>query len=30
VTGQEPPSLDLVLFQRGVPAPELALRTAGA
>jgi uncharacterized damage-inducible protein DinB len=24
VTGEEPPSLDLLLFQRGVPAPELA------
>ena len=23
VTGQEPPSLDLLMFQRGVPAPEL-------
>lgn len=25
VTGTEPPSLDLLVFQRGVPAPELAL-----
>lgn len=25
LTGAEPPSLDLVLFQRGAPAPELAL-----
>ena len=25
VTGTEPPSLDLLLFQRGVPAPELAV-----
>ena len=25
VTGTEPPSLDLLAFQRGVPAPELAL-----
>lgn len=25
VTGAEPPSLDLILFQRGVPAPSLAL-----
>jgi uncharacterized damage-inducible protein DinB len=25
VTGTEPPALDLLLFQRGVPAPELAL-----
>ena len=24
VTGQEPPSLDLLAFQRGVPAPDLA------
>lgn len=24
VTGQEPPSLDLIAFQRGVPAPDLA------
>ena len=23
VTGKEPPSLDLLQFQRGVPAPEL-------
>jgi uncharacterized damage-inducible protein DinB len=28
VTGREPPSLDLILFQRGMPAPELALQTA--
>jgi uncharacterized damage-inducible protein DinB len=28
VTGEEPPSLDLVLFQRGAPAPDLALQTA--
>jgi uncharacterized damage-inducible protein DinB len=28
VTGQEPPSLDLLQFQRGVPAPELALQPA--
>jgi uncharacterized damage-inducible protein DinB len=25
VTGEEPPSLDLLQFQRGVPAPELAV-----
>jgi len=25
VTGEEPPSLDLLQFQRGVPAPDLAL-----
>jgi uncharacterized damage-inducible protein DinB len=25
VAGQEPPSLDLLAFQRGVPAPELAV-----
>ncbi len=25
LTGSEPPSLDLLQFQRGVPAPELAL-----
>jgi uncharacterized damage-inducible protein DinB len=25
VTGNEPPSLDLLLFQRGAPAPDLAL-----
>ncbi|MGH6679538.1 MAG: DinB family protein [Bradyrhizobium sp.] len=25
VTGTQPPSLDLLVFQRGVPAPELAL-----
>jgi len=24
LTGKEPPSLDLLLFQRGVPAPDLA------
>jgi uncharacterized damage-inducible protein DinB len=28
VTGREPPSLDLLMFQRGVPAPELALQGA--
>ena len=25
VTGEEPPALDLLLFQRGMPAPELAV-----
>ena len=25
VTGSEPPALDLLLFQRGLPAPSLAL-----
>src|SRR5258708_6963162 len=25
LTGAEPPSLDLLLFQRGVPAPDLVL-----
>ena len=25
LTGSEPPPLDLLLYQRGVPAPELAL-----
>ena len=28
LTGQEPPSLDLLMFQRGVPAPELAIQPA--
>ena len=28
LTGKEPPSLDLLMFQRGMPAPELALQVA--
>jgi uncharacterized damage-inducible protein DinB len=28
VTGKEPPPLDLLMFQRGMPAPELALQVA--
>ena len=30
VTGAEPPSLDLLLFQRGIAAPDLAARAARA
>jgi len=28
LTGKEPPPLDLLMFQRGMPAPELALQVA--
>jgi uncharacterized damage-inducible protein DinB len=28
LTGQEPPSLDLLMFQRGMPAPELTVQVA--